>query len=243
MERLTLRAPASSADFDLLPMWYELAGVSSHDGKYTRSVTDFREAWEHGHLGTAIGGGFGSNLKALVSLDQKQWPAARTALRLLTLNGEQIGAIVLGAHDVLWNHVGKLTSMDLNAEQGAMKYIAMVLTFAKIHAAAIHPDHRKQGYGTHLLEAAKNLGAHDGLVKMYGQFNADRPGLPEFYTAAGFRVLDAGKPLNVEMATGRAGDYMGCRPSERYFEWLNPEPPRSSTRVPPSNRRSRRRRR
>lgn len=221
---LTLRAPASSADFDLLPMWYEMAGVSSNEDDGADDVSDFRDAWERGRLGGAIGGGFRKNLETLISLDQTQWPAARTTLRLLALNGEQIGAIVLGAHHRLWNFVGKFTSTDPDAERGTMKYMTTILTCTKVHAVAVHPEHRGRGHGSRLLRTAKSIGERDGLLKLYGQFSADRRGLLEFYSASGFRVLDPGEPLDMEMATGRPGDLMGCLPTDRYFEWLGNGP-------------------
>jgi hypothetical protein len=54
---------------------------------------------------------------------------------------------------------------------------------------------------------------------MYGQFAADRPGLREFYTAGGFRVLDRGASLPIGMATGRHGDVIAGEPTDCFFEW------------------------
>lgn len=225
---LKVEAPSSAADFDLLPMWYGLAGVDSRDDVgAAREVANFRQAWEGGYLGAASGKGFKQNAEALMSLDQEQWRYARMAVRLLTYNGEQIGILSMGSHHQLWNFVGELTAAYPHPEtDGRDRFLATILTWAKIHVVAVHPDHRGRGHGARLLRQAKAIATRDGLKAIYGQFAADRPGLAEFYTAGGFTVLDAGSPLPIGTATGRPGDKLGALPTERLFVWEGKGPRR-----------------
>ncbi|TXI56461.1 GNAT family N-acetyltransferase [Mycolicibacterium mageritense] len=224
---MRVEAPSSAADFDLLPMWYGLAGVDSGDDVGAAGdVANFRQAWEGGYLGAASGKGFKQNLAALTSLDQEQWRYARTAVRLLTYSGEQIGILSMGYHHQLWNFVGELTAAHPNPETGRGRFLATILTWAKIHVVAVHPDHRGRGHGARLLRQAKAIATTDGLKAIYGQFAADRPWLADFYTAGGFTVLDAGSPLPIGTATDRPGDKLGTLPTERLFVWEGKGPRR-----------------
>ncbi|MBN3459471.1 GNAT family N-acetyltransferase [Mycobacterium sp. DSM 3803] len=225
---LRVEAPSSSADFDLLPMWYGLAGIDSRDDVGAAGeVANFRRAWEGGYLGAASGKGFKQNLAALLSLDQEQWRYARMAVRLLTYHGEQIGILIMGSHHELWNYVGRLTAAYPDPETaGRDRFLTTILTWAKIHVVAVHPDQRGRGHGARLLRQAKAIATRDGLLAIFGQFAADRAGLAEFYTAGGFTVLDAGSPLPIGGATGRPEDGLGALPTERLFVWEGKGPRR-----------------
>jgi GNAT superfamily N-acetyltransferase len=214
---LRIEAPSSAADFDLLPMWHAMAGVDSDSAA---DADNYRKALEEGCLGVASDQGYKKNLAALQSLNTEQQFYARTAVRLLTFNGEQVGILVMGAHSLLWELLAKLAAAETTPTMERIaRSTATILTWAKIHLVAVHPDHRGRGHGARLLRQAKAIAARDGLMTMYGQFSADRTELARFYTAGGFTVLEPGAPLPIRMVTGRDGDVMRCVQTERPFVW------------------------
>jgi hypothetical protein len=50
---LRIEAPSSAADFDLLPTWYEMAGVDSDENGMAVDAANYRKALEEGCLGVA----------------------------------------------------------------------------------------------------------------------------------------------------------------------------------------------
>ncbi|OKH69401.1 hypothetical protein EB74_30010 [Mycobacterium sp. SWH-M5] len=223
---MTVEAPSSPEDFELLPMWYELAGVETEPGEAVGAVERFQKAFEAGYLGAASGKSFRGNLKTLVSLPPGiQWYFARMAVRVLRLNGEPIGMLVMGSHQRLWNKLHDLMSGDEALEQigefapSFQNFVVGALLTAKVHVVAVHPDHQGRGHGSRLLRQAHQIAGLDGLKMVYGQFETRRSGLRKFYSENGFKVLDAGAPLRIELVTGRRGEKIGGLPTETFFVW------------------------
>jgi GNAT superfamily N-acetyltransferase len=222
---LRVEVPAALADFHLLPMWYELAGVACEADDAVDDVAAYQEALTAGVLGAAVGNNLRKNLETLISLEQSRWHLVRMAVRVLKLNGEQIGIVIMGSHQRLWQLLGERMSSEPiptkgEISPGFMNYMATILSVAKIHVVAVHPDHRGRGHGARLLRHARSIATSDGLTMLYGQFSANRPRLQEFYTSNGFQVLAPGAPLAIGRATGRREDFLAGPHTERFFSWI-----------------------
>jgi len=84
----------------MLPYWYELAGVQSDDP--ARQIDSFTRAVAEGYLGVAVGNPRRKNFDVIMDLDPRQWYYARMSVRVLKLNGQTIGMLVMGSHWRLW---------------------------------------------------------------------------------------------------------------------------------------------
>ncbi len=100
--RIAVTEPAAE-DFEQLPFWYCLVGIDQED--YSSEIDGFTSALQDGYLGAAVGkpGKPGRDKFAtLMDLDQSRAYYARTSVRVLRLNGEPIGILIMGAHWRLW---------------------------------------------------------------------------------------------------------------------------------------------
>ncbi len=67
-----------------------------------------------------------------------------------------------------------------------------------INYLAVHPDHRRKGYGRALIKAAERLLVALGCPKINLQVRSSNRGIIEFYTALGYKqdaVISLGKRL------------------------------------------------
>lgn len=217
--RIAVTEPAAE-DFDQLPFWYDLAGIDNED--YSAEIDGFTCALQDGYLGAAVGKPGGGNLATLIDLDHSRWYYARTSVRVLRLNGEPIGILIMGAHWRLWEMMKKRGAHLAGATVdgfplGEVDFMIAAMAMAKLHVLAVHPDQHGRGHGRRLIREAFKISKADRLSMLYGQFRSDRPHLRKFYTAAGFTVLDPGEPMPLYMATGTEGDLLTVEPTETTF--------------------------
>ncbi|CAA0126547.1 Uncharacterised protein [Mycolicibacterium vanbaalenii] len=217
--RIAVTEPAAE-DFEQLPFWYGLAGVDQKD--YSAEIHGFTSALQDGYLGVAVGKPGRGNVETLLDLDQSRWYYARTSARVLRLNGEPIGMLIMGAHWRLWEMMKKrgahLTGATIDGfPLGEVDFMIAAMAMAKLHVLAVHPDQHGRGHGRRLIREALKIGKADRLSMLYGQFRSDRPHLRKFYTAAGFTVLDPGEPMPLYMATGTEGDLLVVESTETIF--------------------------
>jgi ribosomal protein S18 acetylase RimI-like enzyme len=220
-----LRIEAAGAD-DLaaLPFWYDLAGVEYADR--TEEVDQFGEALAGGYLSAAVGNPNRGNLRAMTQLKSSQWYHARMSVRVLKLDGESAGMLVMGAHGRLWAmlHERMAEEPPVGPDElspAEQNFFVTAVSMAKIHVVAVRPDQQGRGHGRRLLREAVRIGKLDELTMLYGMFDSGRAQLGKFYGDCGFRVLAPGEPLTLFPATGKATDVMVPRPHETYF-WVNP---------------------
>lgn len=200
----------------MLPYWYELAGVQSDDP--ARQIDSFTRAVAEGYLGVAVGNPRRKNFDVIMDLDPRQWYYARMSVRVLKLNGQTIGMLVMGSHWRLWKMLDGRMAQGPSAAGGLSRefadFLVTVLSMSKIHVLAVHPNQQGRGYGQRLLRDAVHIGRSDGLNMLYGMFQSDRPHLRGFYQSGGFEVLDPGEPLTLYAATGNTDDAMVPEPNE-----------------------------
>ena len=216
---LNLSSP-SQADLEMLPFWYDLAGVVCEDPR--EEVEAYARALSGGYLGVAAGVSRRKNLERLFELDPVRWYHARMAVRVLKLNDEPIGMLIMGSHARLWTLLDSRMADDPSTPRDEMSpgfadFMVTALSVAKIHLVAIHPDHQKSGHGSRLLKAALDIARVDDLIMLYGQFGPHRPHLRNFYASKGFHVLQPGEALSIAMATGRAADVIVGDPDDTFF--------------------------
>jgi hypothetical protein len=113
--------------------------------KFARAVAD-------GYLGVAVGNPRRTNLYVMMDLDPRQWYNARMSVRVLKLNGQQIGVLVMGSHWRLWKILeGQLAEEKPSGagelSPGFANFVVTVLSMSKIHVLAVHPDQHGRGHG------------------------------------------------------------------------------------------------
>ncbi|KHO24669.1 hypothetical protein QQ25_02540 [Mycolicibacterium setense] len=159
-----------------------------------------------------------------MDLPGSQWYLARMSVRVLRLSEEPIGILVMGPHGRLWSMLNERITLEdlpdpdsLLSSPAFVNLTATALSMAKIHVIAVHPDQQNRGHGRRLLREAVRIGGVDGVTMLYGQFDSHRHHLRQFYMGGGFEVLEAGAPLSLYPATGKAEDVMVPQPTETYF--------------------------
>lgn len=217
--RIAVTEPAAE-DFEQLPFWYDLVGIDQED--YSSEIDGFAAALQGGYLGAAVGKPGRDKFATLMDLDQSRAYYARTSVRVLRLNGEPIGILIMGAHWRLWEMMKERGAHLAGATvdgfpRGEVDFIIAAMAMAKLHVLAVRPDQHGRGHGRRLIREAFKICKADQLSMLYGQFRSDRPHLRKFYTAAGFAVLDPGEPMPLYMATGTEGDLLIVEPSETTF--------------------------
>ena len=103
----------------------------------------------------------------------------------------------------------------------------LLLGVARVPVLAIDPAHRGNGLGRGLLTQVAAVAHQFGARFVYGQ-TRESDGLLDWYRRAGFRVLPAGRGLDVTHLTGiRATALPGT--GERFFVSGIQDPPRPAT--------------
>ncbi|MGD9622350.1 MAG: GNAT family N-acetyltransferase [Mycolicibacterium sp.] len=223
--KLQLSAP-TQADLDALPFWYELVGIDPA-GRGT-DIAEFSRALASGSLGSAVGNPRrAGNLAALMALDSREWYSARMSIRVLRLNSEPIGMLMLGSHWRLWERLDWATAAaqpveSLTPQSAVMNFFIAATATAKLHMVAVRPDQQHRGHGSRLVREAMHIARIDRLRLLYGMFDdSRRPHLGEFYRRGGFTVLVRGEPMKIGLVTGNPADAITPPPAEAYF-YTNP---------------------
>ena len=94
-------------------------------------------------------------------------------------------------HDVKENVVARWLVMD-DGEGGVLAYAGMwfVLDEAHVCNVAVHPDHRKKGYGRRIFEALEALAQENSMSMMTLEVRRSNIAAQNLYHACGF--LDVG---------------------------------------------------
>ncbi|QEM80384.1 tRNA(Met) cytidine acetyltransferase TmcA [Halomonas binhaiensis] len=92
---------------------------------------------------------------------------------------------------------GHLLAQSLAVHAGERE--ALIARVRRISRIAVHPEMRRQGGGSRLLEAARKQAEHDGVDLLGASFGAD-PELLSFWLSQGYRIVRLG--LTREAATG-----------------------------------------
>ena len=94
-------------------------------------------------------------------------------------------------HDVKENVVARWLVMD-SGEGDVLAYAGMwfVLDEAHVCNVAVHPDHRRKGYGREIFEALENLAKENSMAMMTLEVRRSNIAAQNLYHACGF--LDVG---------------------------------------------------
>jgi hypothetical protein len=85
------------------------------------------------------------------------------------------------------------------------RLLTTVMTVAKLHVVAVHPDQQRVGHGARLVNGAVGLAPCDGIVVLFGQFGPPWAASAKVLLVLRFSGAEAGEPLGIEMATGAPG--------------------------------------